>query len=51
MSLGVPETDNTMRKPFLARFVNWGHEHIPCAGKKFRGVCILSTGKVDEFEL
>ena len=41
---GEPETDDVI-KPFLARFVNWGHDpNIKCHDKRFRGVCILSTG-------
>ncbi|XP_055865606.1 beta-1,3-galactosyl-O-glycosyl-glycoprotein beta-1,6-N-acetylglucosaminyltransferase-like [Biomphalaria glabrata] len=41
---GVPETDNddSMIKPFLTRFKNWGEKL--CAGHWVRGICILSTG-------
>lgn len=50
---GEPDTD-AQRKPFLARFKNWGHNwhdgqgrqnfHWPCYGKRVRTICVFGVG-------
>ncbi|CAD5121300.1 unnamed protein product [Dimorphilus gyrociliatus] len=42
---GNPETD-PVTYPFIGRFKNWGGYPFdyPCAGKRVRGICILSIG-------
>ena len=37
---GIPQTD-PVRKPFLARYKNWGG---PCSGKRVRSICIFGIG-------
>ncbi|KAH9504513.1 Beta-1,3-galactosyl-O-glycosyl-glycoprotein beta-1,6-N-acetylglucosaminyltransferase [Bulinus truncatus] len=45
---GEPETDSSdsVVKPFLTRFKNWGADpfYHSCAGYSVRGICILSLG-------
>lgn len=43
--IGEPETD-PIKKPFLARFKNWGTWpfNYPCAGQRVRMICIFSIG-------
>ncbi|KAK6172748.1 hypothetical protein SNE40_016345 [Patella caerulea] len=42
---GIPETTKD-KKPFLARFKNWGREPFdwPCKGKRVRLICIFGVG-------
>ncbi|KAK0069290.1 beta-1 3-galactosyl-O-glycosyl-glycoprotein beta-1 6-N-acetylglucosaminyltransferase [Biomphalaria pfeifferi] len=49
---GEPETESveSMGKPFLSRFKNWGGDpfNYPCAGQFVRSICILSTGDLPQ---
>ncbi|CAL1543474.1 unnamed protein product [Lymnaea stagnalis] len=49
---GDPETESSdsMVKPFLTRFKNWGSDPFKfhCAGQHVRGICILSTGDLPQ---
>ncbi|XP_059145299.1 beta-1,3-galactosyl-O-glycosyl-glycoprotein beta-1,6-N-acetylglucosaminyltransferase 3-like [Physella acuta] len=49
---GDPETESadSLVKPFLTRFKNWGSEPFKanCAGNFVRGICILSTGDLPQ---